>query len=379
MSATDDVLLDVQDLTKRFGIRGRRRGEVTAVSGVSLQVRAGQTLGIVGESGCGKTTTARMMIRLLDPTSGSVHFAGRDITSLSSRAMRPLRRDLQMVFQDPFSALNPRRTVGSSIAAPFQIAGVTPPGGTRQAVGELLERVGLAAADQGRYPHEFSGGQRQRIGIARAIALRPKLIVCDEPVSALDVSVQAQVLNLLAELQDETGVGYVLVAHDLAVVRHLSHRVAVMYLGRVVEVADRDALYDSPLHPYTHALLSAVPLPADATGARRERIRLQGDPPSPVAPPSGCVFRTRCWKAQDRCRDEVPALDELRPDHLVACHFPEESTAAGRIIVGPAPPQDDPVLTARPVPHPLEVISEVAPMGTAEPSGAEFVDPRDAD
>jgi peptide/nickel transport system ATP-binding protein len=326
-AAQGEVLLRVRDLKKHFpitqGILFRRQiGAVRAVDGISFDVRAGETLGLVGESGCGKSTAGRTITRLLDPTAGTIEFDGRDISNLSLAQMRPLRSKLQMIFQDPYSSLNPRHTIGTIVAEPFHVQGKDE-GDVKAEVQALLERVGLNPEHYNRYPHEFSGGQRQRIGIARAIALRPQLIVCDEPVSALDVSIQAQVINLLEDLQSEFGLTYVFIAHDLSVVRHISDRVAVMYLGKIMELNDRDALYARPLHPYTHALLSAVPIPDPEVEAQRERILLQGDLPSPSNPPPGCVFSTRCFKAQDRCRVEVPELKEVDPGHLLACHFPE--------------------------------------------------------
>jgi len=296
-------------------------------------VAQGETLGIVGESGCGKTTTARMLVRLIEPTAGQILFDGRDITHLRTRTMRPLRRDVQMIFQDPYSSLNPRHTVGAIVGAPFRLQRVKTEKGTKRSVQDLLELVGLNPEHYNRYPHEFSGGQRQRIGIARTLALRPRLIVADEPVSALDVSIQAQVINLLADLQSELGLTYVIIAHDLSVIRHVANRVAVMYLGNLVELASRNDLYERPMHPYTVALLSAVPMPepskrgAEGERERRERIRLVGDVPSPLNPPPACRFHTRCWKAQEVCRTEPPPLRELGPGHQVACHFPENITA----------------------------------------------------
>jgi oligopeptide/dipeptide ABC transporter ATP-binding protein len=336
--AADDpeALLTVNDLKVHFPIRRgvffkRQVGAVKAVDGVSFSVRPGETLGLVGESGCGKTTTGRAITRLLDPTGGSIRFEGQEVAHLSRGQMRPLRRQMQMIFQDPYSSLNPRHPIGTIIGAPFRIQGVEPEGGVKKAVQDLLERVGLNPEHYNRYPHEFSGGQRQRIGLARALALQPKLIVCDEPVSALDVSVQAQVVNLMEDLQDEFHLAYVFVAHDLSVVRHIADRVAVMYLGHVMELTDRDVLYTEPMHPYTHALMSAVPVPDPAKENRRERILLKGDLPSPINPPSGCVFHTRCAKyrealsdsEKERCRGEVPVLEIKRDGHFVACHYPE--------------------------------------------------------
>ena len=333
MSSFGDALIEVEGLTKRFpvstGVFSRRAGEVHAVEDVTLSVRKGETLGIVGESGCGKSTTARLMLKLLEPTAGTIRFEGRDITQLSQRDMRLVRREMQMVFQDPYSSLNPRQTVGQIIGQPFSIHKTG--GDTKTLVRELMDRCGMNPEHYNRYPHEFSGGQRQRIGVARALALRPKLIVCDEPVSALDVSIQAQILNLLESLQGEFDLTYVFISHDLSVIRQIADRIAVMYLGRVVELSDSEALYDLPRHPYTASLLSAVP----RTGVgRRERIVLSGDVPSPVAPPSGCAFHPRCPKARlmtggngvpEDCRDDLPQLaggDNGHGGHSTACWHP---------------------------------------------------------
>ena len=324
----DKPLLKVEGLVKHFpikkGLLQRQVGAVKAVDGIDFEVRRGETLGVVGESGCGKSTMGRLITRLLEPSGGKIEFDGTDITHLGTSGMRPLRRDVQMIFQDPYGSLNPRHTIGTIVSAPFRLQGVEPEGGVKQEVQRLLELVGLSPEHYNRYPHEFSGGQRQRIGIARALALKPRMVVADEPVSALDVSIQAQVVNLMDDLQDELGLTYVIIAHDLSVVRHVSDRIAVMYLGKIVELADRDSLYAGPMHPYTKALLSAVPIPDPRRRANKsERILLTGDVPSPIAPPSGCRFHTRCWKATQICKSTEPPLIELRPGQRVACHHPE--------------------------------------------------------
>jgi peptide/nickel transport system ATP-binding protein len=368
-----EVLLRVQGLQKHFPIRKgvlqRQVGAVKAVDGIDFEVRKGETLGVVGESGCGKSTMGRVITRLQDPTGGSIEFEGQDITRLSASKMRPLRRDIQMIFQDPYGSLNPRHTIGSIVSAPFRLQGVEPQGGVKKEVQRLLELVGLSPEHYNRYPHEFSGGQRQRIGIARALALKPKLVVADEPVSALDVSIQAQVVNLMDDLQSELGLTYVIIAHDLSVVRHVSDRIAVMYLGKIVELADRSSLYEAPMHPYTKALMSAVPVPdPKRRGAKSERILLKGDVPSPIAPPSGCRFHTRCWKATQVCKTTEPPLIELKPGQQVACHHPENAADQA--------PQDVVLLSAA-----REAVQLVSAVDSAEVSGtapAEVAAPAEA-
>jgi oligopeptide transport system ATP-binding protein len=330
MAPSAEVVLEVRDLVKHFpltrGIVFRRKvGAVKAVDGVSFDLHAGETLGIVGESGCGKSTLAKLLMVLERPTAGAARFKGQDIYSLRGKAFKAMRRNIQIVFQDPYSSLNPRMTVGDIIGEPFEIhPEVAPKGQRRKKVQDLLEVVGLSPEHINRYPHQFSGGQRQRIGIARGLALRPEVIICDEPVSALDVSVQAQVINLLESLQEEFGLCYIFIAHDLSVVRHISDRVAVMYLGKVVEIGDERQIYGVPNHPYTQALLSAVPVPDPRGRQDRQQIILSGDVPSPANPPSGCRFRTRCFKAKEVCAEEEPALVVRLGDHPSACHFAEE-------------------------------------------------------
>ncbi|WP_447039756.1 ABC transporter ATP-binding protein [Streptomyces sp. DSM 118878] len=333
-STTPPPLLDVSGLTKHFPVMGgfpfkRKIGAVQAVDGLDFTVAEGESLGLVGESGCGKSTTGRLITRLLEPTGGKISYRGQDITHASRKQLAPVRSEIQMIFQDPYASLNPRQTVGKIISGPMEVNGINPAGGREARVRELLETVGLNPEHYNRFPHEFSGGQRQRIGVARALALEPKLIVADEPVSALDVSIQAQVVNLLQKLQKDLDIAFLFIAHDLAVVRHFSQRVAVMYLGRIVEIADREDLYGNPRHPYTKALLSAVPEATADDVPRRERILLTGDVPSPVNPPSGCRFRTRCWKATEKCASEEPPLvraDGNGEGHLTACHYPEDPT-----------------------------------------------------
>jgi len=320
------VLLKVENLYKHFPIKkgiifSRQTGAVHAVDGISFNIYNGETLGLVGESGCGKSTTGRTILQLYRPTSGSVFFEGDDLAKLKGENLRRIRRDLQMIFQDPYASLNPRMTVGQIIGEPMEIHGTYKGAAQTKRVQDLLQLVGLNGAFANRYPHEFSGGQRQRVGIARALALEPKLIVCDEPISALDVSIQAQVVNLLEDLQSTMGLTYLFIAHDLSMVRHISDRIAVMYLGIIVELADRNELYANPRHPYTQALLSAVPYPDPFVEEKRKRIILEGDVPSPVNPPSGCRFRTRCQYAKEICAEEKPAFREISKDHFVACHF----------------------------------------------------------
>jgi peptide/nickel transport system ATP-binding protein len=352
---SDDVLVSLTDVVKHFPVQsGSLRGSrevVHAVDGVSLEIKRGETLGLVGETGCGKSTLARCITRLFDLTSGQVVFDGRDVSTLKARNLRPLRREMQMIFQDPYGSLNPKRRVGSIIGDPFSIHGLASGSERKRRVQEVMELVGLNPEHYNRFPAEFSGGQRQRIGVARALALKPKLIVCDEPVSALDVSIQAQVLNLLSDLQEQFGLTYVFISHDLSVVRHVSNRVALMYLGKVVELSPSEALYEHPRHPYANALLSAVPLPNPTEASRRERIILVGDVPSPIRPPSGCRFHPRCPKAQPRCVDEEPDLIPRSGDdesHQTACHFPVE-TAEELLTSKPTISDEDRIVEPEPV------------------------------
>jgi oligopeptide/dipeptide ABC transporter ATP-binding protein len=338
-----DALVEVRDLVKHFPItRGiilqRQIGAVHAVDGVSFDVMRGETLGLVGETGCGKSTTARTVMRLLEPTSGTIRFDGRDISHLSRRALKPLRREMQLIFQDPYSSLNPRKTIGAIIGEPFAIHGMERGRAQRRkAVQELMEQVGLNPEHYNRYPHEFSGGQRQRIGVARALALKPKLVIADEPVSALDVSIQAQILNLLRDLQQELGLTMILIAHDLSVVRHMCDRIAVMYLGKIVELAENEALYDHPRHPYTGALMSAVPVADPHLAAARRREVPPGDVPSPTNPPNACRFHPRCPKAQEICSQVEPPLEPKSRGTVAACHFPlTREEAAERVATASA-------------------------------------------
>jgi peptide/nickel transport system ATP-binding protein len=334
---------------------------VQAVSDVSLTVAQGEVVGLVGESGCGKSTLGRVVAGLLAPTEGSVRFRGEDIATMSERRRRVAALAVQMIFQDPFASLNPRMTIAEIIGEAPRVHGLVGRVEQEHYVDETMRRVGLDPSLKRRYPHQFSGGQRQRIGIARALAVKPQFLVCDEAVASLDVSIQAQVINLLEDIQDEYGIAYVFVAHDLSVVRHISDRVAVMYLGHIMELTDRDSLYEHPLHPYTHALLSAVPVPDPAVG-KRERILLQGDLPSPINPPSGCVFHTRCFNAQEQCKVDKPALRELRPGHQVACHFPVEKIEGD--IIGPMPDDVAPILP--------DEVERAHPIGTSKELGGEM-------
>ena len=338
----DGELLQVQNLKMYFPITQgiilqRQVGWVRAVDDISFAVKRGETLGLVGESGCGKSTTGRAILQLYKPTAGTVNFLGKNLTTLGGGELRKMRREMQMIFQDPYASLNPRMTVGSIIGEPLEIHGLARGREKQERVQELLRIVGLNPYFANRYPHEFSGGQRQRIGIARALAVQPSFIVCDEPISALDVSIQAQVINLLEELQEQFTLTYLFIAHDLSVVRHISDRVAVMYVGKIVELTTRDLLYERPLHPYTKALLSAVPIPDPAIERKRQRIILTGDVPSPVNPPTGCRFHPRCPFAQELCRQEEPALLEVEPGHFAACHFWDEILARGQTTAVTAP------------------------------------------
>jgi oligopeptide transport system ATP-binding protein len=325
MTAQGDILVDVRNLKVYFPVTAglifqRKLADVKAVDGISFDIREGETLGLVGESGCGKSTTGRAILQLYRPTEGEIKFGETELTELKGGDLRRMRRQMQMIFQDPFASLNPRMSVGAIIGEPLAIHGLAKGQARKDRVAELMRVVGLNPYYAGRFPHEFSGGQRQRIGVARALAVEPQFIVCDEPVSALDVSIQAQIINLLEDLQEQFGLTYLFIAHDLSVVRHISDRVAVMYLGKLAELTNRDELYENPLHPYTKALLSAVPIPDPAVELSRERIILTGDVPSPMFPPSGCVFHTRCPIAIDECRQVIPEWREVSPDHWVACH-----------------------------------------------------------
>jgi oligopeptide transport system ATP-binding protein len=325
--AKNKVLLRVENLTKYFpitgGLLGRQVGAVRAVDGISFDIKQGETLGLVGESGCGKSTTGRAILQLHKPTSGNVFFENADLTKISAEELRKLRPRMQMIFQDPYTSLNPRHLVGKIIAEPLVIHGVMSGQQLKNRVAELLELVGMNPTFVRRYPHEFSGGQRQRIGIARALSLNPSFIVCDEPISSLDVSIQAQVVNLLQDLQEQLGLTYLFIAHDLSMVKHISHRIAVMYLGKIVELTGRNALFDNPLHPYTQSLISAVPVPDPKVERKRHRIILEGEVPSPVNPPKGCVFNTRCPLAIDTCFEDPPEYREVQPEHFVVCHLVE--------------------------------------------------------
>jgi oligopeptide transport system ATP-binding protein len=340
-NGANGTLLDIQNLKMYFPIHQgiilqRRVGWVRAVDDISFSIKGGETLGLVGESGCGKSTTGRAILQLYKPTEGQVVFDGRDLVKLSGGDMRRMRREMQMIFQDPYASLNPRMTVGSIIGEPLEIHNLAKGRAKQERVQELLRTVGLNPYFANRYPHEFSGGQRQRIGIARALAVEPKFIVCDEPISALDVSIQAQIINLLEELQERLGLTYLFIAHDLAVVRHISDRVAVMYLGKIVEVTDRNTIFENPLHPYTRALLSAIPIPDPVLEKKRTRIILTGDVPSPVNPPPACRFNTRCPYAEENCRTDEPLLTEVQPGHLVACHYWDEIEAGTKRLTGQA-------------------------------------------
>jgi oligopeptide transport system ATP-binding protein len=322
-----DMLVQVRDLRKHFpitgGLLGRQTGAVRAVDGISFDIRRGETLGLVGESGCGKSTTGRAILQLQRPTSGQVLFDDKDLTKLAPEELRRLRPQMQMIFQDPYASLNPRHSVGKIVGEPLAIHGVMKGKELEERVAELLDLVGMNPAYRRRFPHEFSGGQRQRIGIARALSLNPSFVVCDEPISALDVSIQAQVVNLLQDLQERLGLTYLFIAHDLSMVKHISHRIAVMYLGKIMELCDKTSLFDEPLHPYTQSLISAVPLPSPKVERKRQRIILVGEVPSPAHPPKGCVFHTRCPLVMDKCREVPPAYREVRRGHFVACHMVE--------------------------------------------------------